>query len=120
MATAFQHLVGRILLGLEDMPHIRDAKTLVVAGGVASNRFLMHVLRSSLEARGYKDMEIIAPPVELCTDNAAMIAWTGMDMYEAGWHTEFDVLPIAKWPMDAQRGHGIVEASGWLKRDGFA
>ncbi|KAK5990306.1 hypothetical protein PT974_08573 [Cladobotryum mycophilum] len=118
LRAAFQHLVSRLVLSLEDTPSLRDAKTLVVAGGVASNRFLMHVLRTTLAARGFGDVEIVAPPAELCTDNAAMIAWAGMEMYEAGWCSDLSVLPVAKWPMDPQVGDGIMGVGGWVRRNG--
>uniref|UniRef100_A0A0B7JP96 Gcp-like domain-containing protein n=1 Tax=Bionectria ochroleuca TaxID=29856 RepID=A0A0B7JP96_BIOOC len=54
-------------------------------------------------------MRIVVPPPALCTDNAAMIAWAGMEMYTGGWHTDLDVLAISKWPMDPDRGEGIME-----------
>ncbi|CAG9971724.1 unnamed protein product [Clonostachys byssicola] len=117
-AAAFRHLAGRIIIALEDRRDLRDPSppsTLVVAGGVACNRFLMHVLRETLAARGYGRMRIVVPPPALCTDNAAMIAWAGMEMYEGGWHTGLDVLAISKWPMDPDRGEGIMGAPGWLK-----
>ncbi|KAH6691701.1 glycoprotease pgp1 [Plectosphaerella plurivora] len=92
-------------------------KTLVVSGGVASNRFLMHVLRSILDVRGYSDIKVIAPPPALCTDNAAMIAWTGMEMYEAGYASELTVTPIRRWPLDPTgEDGGILGVDGWNKR----
>ncbi|KAL7935067.1 glycoprotease family protein [Trichoderma chlorosporum] len=125
LRAAFQHLASRLILALQDSPSLQPSsspnsgseavKTLVVAGGVASNRFLMHVLRTTLAARGFPDMRIVAPPLELCTDNAAMIAWAGMEMFEAGWRTELSVRPIAKWPMDPDVGGGILGAGGWVK-----
>ncbi|CAG9937869.1 unnamed protein product [Clonostachys rosea f. rosea IK726] len=39
-----------------------------------------------------------------------------LDMYTGGWHTDLDVLAISKWPMDPDRGEGIMGAPGWLKR----
>lgn len=121
MRAAFQHLASRLCLALEDRPELRPAaKTLVVAGGVASNRFLMHVLRETLRARGYPDVSIMAPPVALCTDNAAMIAWTAMEMYEAGYVSDLSVLPIGKWPMDPEVGPGIMGVDGWLRLSGRA
>ncbi|OAA67503.1 Peptidase M22, glycoprotease [Cordyceps fumosorosea ARSEF 2679] len=128
--VAFQHLASRLCFALEDHP---DARTLVVAGGVACNKFLMHVLRTTLEARGLLSSsggdgirEIVAPPVELCTDNAAMIAWAGMEMYEAGWHSDLDVAPVAKWPLDpavrlpgqaadGEGAGGLMGVGGWLR-----
>lgn len=119
MAAAFQHLVGRVCIAIESDPDIRAAaKTVVVAGGVASNRFLMHVLRETLRLRmGTEDVEFLAPPVELCTDNAAMIAWTGLRMFEAGYYTDLSAAPIAKWPMDPRHGPGLLGVSGWLRRE---
>ncbi|KAL7798122.1 glycoprotease family protein [Trichoderma ceciliae] len=117
LRASFQHLVSRLIVALQDTPSLQSTpiKTLVVAGGVASNRFLMHVLRTTLAARGFPDMEIVAPPVELCTDNAAMIAWAGMEMFEAGYRSAMSVRPIAKWPMDAALGGGMLAVGGWEK-----
>ncbi|KAJ4144982.1 hypothetical protein LMH87_003847 [Akanthomyces muscarius] len=132
--AAFQHLASRLCLALEDDGPARAATTLVVAGGVACNKFLMHVLRTTLEARGFLSSggggdgsgirEVVAPPVALCTDNAAMIAWAGMEMYAAGWHSDLDVVPVPKWPLDPSvrlpEKHGggpggLMEIGGWLR-----
>ena len=118
MGAAFKHLTGRLCIALEDHPELQSCRTLVVAGGVASNKFLMHVLRRTLDARGFgKDLEIVAPPVDLCTDNAAMIAWTGMEMFEAGWQSELGITGIGRWPMDESNGEGILGVEGWVKRE---
>ncbi|KAM0434492.1 hypothetical protein ACHAPT_003588 [Fusarium lateritium] len=117
MTAAFTHLAGRLCVALEDRPELREAKTLVVAGGVASNRFLMHVLRRTLAVRGFGHLQIVAPPVELCTDNAAMIAWTGMEMFQAGWESELSITGIGKWPMDPEHGEGILGVDGWVRRE---
>ncbi|ORY66303.1 glycoprotease family-domain-containing protein [Pseudomassariella vexata] len=111
MRLVFEHLASRLLFALKNDPNMADVKTVVVAGGVASNRYLMHILRSMLQVRGFGHLEIIAPPPALCTDNAAMIAWTGMEMYEAGFRSEMDILPIKKWPLG-----GILTTGGWIKR----
>ncbi|KAH6606644.1 sialoglycoprotease gcp [Trichoderma cornu-damae] len=117
LRASFQHLASRLILALEDAPSLQSlpVKTLVVAGGVASNRFLMHVLRTTLAARGFPGLEIVAPPVELCTDNAAMVAWAGMEMFEAGYRSELSVRPVAKWPMDPAAGGGMLGIGGWVK-----
>lgn len=127
MRLAFEHLASRLLLALsksgvayegkgkgEDSTLLRDVRTLVVAGGVASNRYLMHILRGILDVRGYSHIELVCPPLPLCTDNGAMIAWTGMEMYEAGWRSELDVLAIKKWPLDPNsEDGGILGVPGW-------
>ncbi|KAJ9155933.1 hypothetical protein NKR19_g4338 [Coniochaeta hoffmannii] len=126
MRLAFEHLATRILLclageaGPATSQKLDEARTLVVSGGVARNKFLRTVLRSMLDSRGYGEgrMEIVAPPGELCTDNAAMIAWTGMEMWEAGWRTGLDVMALRKWPVDPDVEGGILGVEGWVKRDG--
>ncbi|KAL1843030.1 hypothetical protein VTJ49DRAFT_3344 [Mycothermus thermophilus] len=110
MRLAFEHLASRVLLALDAMraEKKRVPKTLVVSGGVAANGFLMHVLESMLKVRGYGNVEIVRPPAELCTDNAAMIAWAGMEMFESGELGEaggeaLEWLPRAKWPMEEEK-----------------
>ena len=53
-------------------------------------------LGSFLTARGFPKIKLIFPPVELCTDNAAMIAWTGMEMYENGWESDLSCTALRK------------------------
>ena len=115
MRVAFEHLASRILIALGDNPELKDVKTVVVSGGVASNQFLKHVLRLFLDKRGYKGLQLVFPPPNLCTDNAAMIAWTGMEMWEAGWRSDLSIRPIKKWSTDPWGADGgILGAEGWI------
>ncbi|KAJ0166459.1 tRNA N6-adenosine threonylcarbamoyltransferase, mitochondrial [Colletotrichum tanaceti] len=118
MRLLFEHLASRVLIALAAEPELRDAvRTLVVSGGVASNRFLMHVLRKTLDVRGAAHTGLTAPPPALCTDNAAMIAWTGMEMYEAGWESDLSVHVQRKWSIDpASDEGGILGLGGWVRR----
>lgn len=83
---------------------------LVVAGGVAANQ----VIRSGLEALAAQfGLPFVAPPLALCTDNAAMIAWAGQERL-AGDDFAPDPLDIAarpRWPLDPTaapvRGAGV-------------
>ncbi|KAK4466614.1 hypothetical protein QBC42DRAFT_215994 [Cladorrhinum samala] len=94
-------------------------KTLVVAGGVASNKYLRTILRHVLDHYGFEDVDIVAPPPALCTDNAAMIAWTGMEMWEEGWESGLEILPARKWGLDAEgEDGGIMGLGGWKRRKG--
>ena len=118
MRVLFEHLSSRVVMALRQFK-VRDVEpqALVVSGGVASNNFLKHVLRTFLDARGFSHVRLIVPPSYLCTDNAAMIAWAGMEMYEAGWETELSVQARRKWSIDvnAEDG-GILGAEGWRRR----
>ncbi|TQS34573.1 hypothetical protein Golomagni_05036 [Golovinomyces magnicellulatus] len=113
MTVAFEHVGSRVLFALKhaDLKHI---KTLVVSGGVASNKFLRTVLRQLLDSRGFQSIHLDIPPPELCTDNAAMIAWTGMEMFEAGFSSHLSVIPLKKWSIDSRcQDGGILGVNGW-------
>ncbi|KAH8423616.1 N(6)-L-threonylcarbamoyladenine synthase family protein [Aspergillus melleus] len=119
MRVCFEHLASRTVIALEALRQQRsgdEVKTLVVSGGVAANRFLMTVLRSFLDVRGFGHVGIVAPPPALCTDNAAMIGWAGIEMFEAGWRSDLGCRAWRKWSLDprAEDG-GILGPDDWLK-----
>src|SRR5262249_24437408 len=58
-----------------------NLRALVVAGGVAANKVLRSRLSDLAAAEGFA---FAVPPLPLCTDNAAMIAWAGIERFEAG------------------------------------
>ena len=72
-------------------------RTLVVAGGVAANQ----AIRSALADLAQRDGRSFAvPPAWLCTDNAAMIAWAGIERFAVGLTDDLDVPARARWPLD--------------------
>ena len=70
---------------------------LVVAGGVAANNRLKATLAAVAAARNYS---LHVPPVALCTDNAAMIAWAGAERLARGLVDPLDAPARARWPLD--------------------
>ena len=71
-------------------------KTLVVAGGVAKNS----AIRGAMEKLANEfDMNFAAPPMNLCTDNGAMIAWAGIENYRVGNITTEPIAPRPRWPL---------------------
>lgn len=117
LGVAFEHLASRVVIALEnlrDSPDTQSVNTLVVSGGVAANSFLRYFLRKVLDARGFETVELVFPPVWLCTDNAAMIAWAGMEMWQAGWRSELSIDVVRRWSMDAaHEDGGILGVNGW-------
>ncbi|MEZ5856673.1 MAG: tRNA (adenosine(37)-N6)-threonylcarbamoyltransferase complex transferase subunit TsaD [Hyphomicrobiaceae bacterium] len=70
---------------------------LVVAGGVAANQRLRAALADLAEDAGW---HLAVPPLALCTDNAAMVAWAGAERLAAGQSDGLDVAARARWPLD--------------------
>jgi N6-L-threonylcarbamoyladenine synthase len=71
---------------------------LVVSGGVAANTRLRAALTAFAEAHGTR---AIFPPIGLCTDNGAMIAWAGAERFIAGDSDDLAFEARARWPLDA-------------------
>lgn len=70
---------------------------LAVAGGVAANQ----AIRVGLEAVcAAASVRFLAPPLALCTDNAAMIAWAGIERYRAGGRDDLTLSARPRWPLD--------------------
>ncbi|MEM9045709.1 MAG: tRNA (adenosine(37)-N6)-threonylcarbamoyltransferase complex transferase subunit TsaD [Pseudomonadota bacterium] len=104
LSAAFQEAV-RDVLGLKTgramalfrqrFPEL-DKPVIAVAGGVAANG----ALRAELGRRARKSgFDLIAPPLDLCTDNGAMIAWAGLERLVSGQDL-VAVTPRPRWPLD--------------------
>ncbi|WP_415393448.1 tRNA (adenosine(37)-N6)-threonylcarbamoyltransferase complex transferase subunit TsaD [Paracoccus sp. SJTW-4] len=98
ICAGFQQAVAEVLaektrraLALAGVP------VLAVAGGVAANRAIRSALEQVAEAEGVR---FVAPPLALCTDNAAMIAWAGIERFRLGHRDGMDLAARPRWPLD--------------------
>lgn len=102
IAASFQSTVAEVLADrtANAMAMFRERHPgpgrLVVAGGVAANSALRTRLEQTAKRHGFT---MIAPPKELCTDNAAMIAWAGVERLQAGLTDGLDAAGRARWPL---------------------
>ena len=76
---------------------LAPAPVLAVAGGVAANESLRVALQRVAAEAG---ATFLAPPLRLCTDNAAMIAWAGIEAYRAGRRDGMELAARPRWPLD--------------------
>ena len=73
-----------------------NPKTMVVAGGVAKNSAIRRAMEELANKSG---MLFAAPPMNLCTDNGAMIAWAGLENYRIGNIVKEPIAPRPRWPL---------------------
>ncbi len=103
LAAAFQAAVGDCLVdrtGNAIAQFLADGGSghaLVVAGGVAANQALRGRLADLAADSG---LSFVAPPAPLCTDNAAMIAWAGLERLRLGQSDGLEFAPRPRWPLD--------------------
>ena len=101
ICASFQKTVSDILINrLENVINFNNQKLpiqkLVIAGGVASNRYIF----SNIEIWAKKhNIKVFTPPLKLCTDNAAMIAWVGIEKLLAGKFDDLNFKPRARWDL---------------------
>jgi N6-L-threonylcarbamoyladenine synthase len=75
-----------------------DKPAFAIAGGVAANREIRQKLMALC---AQMDVRFTAPPLRLCTDNAAMIAWTGIERHLIGTNDPDCLIARPRWPLDA-------------------
>lgn len=103
LCAAFQAAVAEVLSSKLAraldiyLPDAGQTPTVAVAGGVAANRTLRGALERVCED---SNTRFIAPPLELCTDNAAMIAYAGIEAHDQGQRDDLSLAARPRWPLD--------------------
>jgi N6-L-threonylcarbamoyladenine synthase len=115
LAASFQKTVEEILYKktkiafseCEKQNNLKD-KIFVVAGGVAANKKIRTMLINLCDENNYKS---IFPPIELCGDNAAMIAMVGLEKFKLKQFSTLDHPAKPRWPLDEKaaflKGAGV-------------
>ncbi len=113
LCASFQHAVSDVLsartrsaLTSFKKRHPHAEPVIVVAGGVAANQEIRSALTS---AANDEVARFVAPPMHLCTDNAAMIAWAGIERLRLGPVDDMQLSPRPRWPLDSQSA-GVLGA----------
>lgn len=101
LAAGFQAAVADVLAdrAAHAMQMMQDGASLVVvSGGVAANQSVRTALARAAAGHGFR---LLAPPIRLCTDNAVMVAWAGLERLRLGLVDGIDFAPRPRWPLEA-------------------
>ena len=105
LAASFQKTINEILyektkVAMEEfLKNKKNRKNIfVIAGGVASNLSIRENLTKLAKEKNFTS---IFPPINLCSDNAAMIAWTGIERYKINLTDSLEFPSKARWPLDS-------------------
>ena len=115
LAASFQRTIEEILykkskIAFKEFKKMHEANKnkFVVAGGVAANKRIREVLTNLCKE---EDFEAIFPPINLCGDNAAMIAVVGLEKFKLKQFSELDSPAKPRWPLDTDapflKGAGV-------------
>jgi len=115
LAASFQKTIEEILykkskIAFEEFKKMNTTikNKFVVAGGVAANKRIREVLTNLCKE---EEFEAIFPPINLCGDNAAMIAMVGLEKFKLKQFSELDSPAKPRWPLDADaaflKGAGV-------------
>ena len=99
LCAGFQAAIADVLAEKSNraLALLPQASAFAVAGGVAANKAIRASLETVCAAAG---IGFLAPPLALCTDNAAMIAWAGIERYRTGARDGMDLAARPRWPLD--------------------
>ncbi len=98
LAACFQIAVADVLAQKTQRALMaQEVTALAVAGGVAANKTIRAALETVAKEAG---TTFTAPPLALCTDNAAMIAWAGLERFRLGKLDDMSLAARPRWPLD--------------------
>ena len=104
LAASFQNTINEILrektkIAMNDFLKNKknNSNTFVIAGGVAAN---LSIRQNLTELSKEKNFLPVFPPINLCSDNAAMIAWAGIERYKKNFINDLKFPSRARWPLD--------------------
>lgn len=101
VSASFQYTIASVLTSkmryaIKLYEQYSNNKLVVVSGGVAANQYLINILKEEADKLGYS---LISPPIKLCTDNAAMIAYAGLERLNESMIDRV-FCPKARWSLE--------------------
>lgn len=110
--ASFQHTIADVLCDRTqraiEIARSSGITSLVIGGGVGANQAIGERLRQVCDAN---NLDLFVPPMSLCTDNGAMIAWAGLEHFREGRHTGLDFKPRPRWPLEEINNNDFMRMS---------
>jgi N6-L-threonylcarbamoyladenine synthase len=108
ICASFQATIAKIVCtkisnAMQEFKH--ETQSIVIAGGVAANQYLRDIINDIAYKSGFC---LYAPPMKLCTDNGAMIAWCGIERLKLNLINNLDFIPRSRWSLD-DLSNSIIE-----------
>jgi N6-L-threonylcarbamoyladenine synthase len=104
IAASFQSILAKTLAlqtrkAMKKFSEVYKSSTpaLIVCGGVAANQTIRAELEQVCAAQGFS---FLAPPLEYCTDNGAMVAWAGLELLKSGKTSPLNIPARPRWPLE--------------------
>ena len=105
ISASFQYTISEILKRrtenalkiFENLNLQNKNKSFVIAGGVAANKYISNKIKELVESLGF---QFFKPKMEYCTDNAAMVAYAGIEAYKNNVFSEMSFVPKSRWSLD--------------------
>lgn len=107
ICASFQHTIATIFAkrssnAIKLFQEKFDSNDFVLSGGVAANTYIRKYLSETLKKHNFN---LICPPINLCTDNAVMIAYAGLERFKLELFDKLDTCPKARWPLSYSEFH---------------
>lgn len=97
LAETLSYRATQAMQKFKDIYPQKQNPALIVCGGVSANKTIRAALNQSCEQNGFS---LMAPPLEYCTDNGAMIAWAGVELLKAGRISSLSTKARPRWPLE--------------------
>ena len=104
LAETLSYRATQAMQKFQDLYPQKQNPALIVCGGVSANKTIRTSLEQSCVKNGFS---LMAPPLEYCTDNGAMIAWAGVELLQAGRISSLSFKARPRWPLEELKDFAI-------------
>lgn len=97
LAETLSYRSAQAMEKFKDLYQTDHKPAFIICGGVSANKTIRSTLTATAQQHGF---DLMAPPMEYCTDNGAMIAWAGVELLQAGRTAPLSFKARPRWPLE--------------------